>query len=50
MDRSVRANIRAQAAQLITRSELIAGHVRAGELRIVGARYDLDNGVATLVR
>ena len=49
-DRSVRANIRAQAAQLITRSELIAGHVRAGELRIVGARYDLDNGVVTLVR
>ena len=49
VDNAVRANVRAQAAQLISRSELIAGHVRAGELRIVGARYDLDNGRVTLV-
>ena len=49
VDLAVRANVRAQAARLISRSELIAGHVRAGELRIVGARYDLDNGHVTLV-
>jgi carbonic anhydrase len=50
VDNAVRANIHAQAAQLIGRSELIAGHVAAGELRIVGARYDLDDGRVTLVR
>jgi carbonic anhydrase len=50
VDNAVRANIRAQAAQLTARSELLAGHVRAGELRIVGARYDLDTGRVTLVK
>jgi carbonic anhydrase len=50
VDNAVRANIHAQAAQLIGRSELIAEHVAAGELRIIGARYDLDDGRVTLVR
>ena len=50
VDNAVRANIRAQAAQLTARSELLAEHVRAGELRIVGARYDLDTGRVALVR
>ncbi|MGW4940979.1 carbonic anhydrase [Actinoplanes sp. NPDC004185] len=50
VDNAVRANVRAQAAQLTARSELLAEHVRAGELRIVGARYDLDSGRVTLVR
>jgi len=50
VENAVRANIHAQAAQLVNRSELIAGHVAAGELRIVGARYDLDDGRVTLVR
>ncbi len=50
VDRAVRAKIRAQAAQLFDRSELIAEHVAAGGLRIVGARYDLDDGRVTLVR
>ncbi|WP_433717913.1 carbonic anhydrase [Actinoplanes sp. CA-051413] len=50
VDNAVRANIRAQAAELTARSELLAGHVRAGELRIVGARYDLDTGRVALVR
>jgi carbonic anhydrase len=50
VDNAVRANIHAQAAELIDRSELIAEHVSAGELRIVGTRYDLDDGRVTLVR
>ena len=50
VDNAVRANIHAQVAQLTQRSELLAEHVHAGELRIVGARYDLDNGLVTLVR
>jgi len=49
VDNAVRANIHAQAAQLTGRSDIIAEHVAAGELRIVGARYDLDDGRVTLV-
>jgi carbonic anhydrase len=50
VDNAVRANVRAQVARLLSRSELLAEHVRAGELRVAGARYDLDNGRVTLVR
>ncbi|GAA0480998.1 carbonic anhydrase [Paractinoplanes deccanensis] len=50
VERGVRANVVAQVAALTARSELIAGHVAAGELRIVGARYDLDTGKVTLLR
>ena len=49
VEKAVRANIHAQAARLTARSELLAEHVHAGDLRIVGARYDLDNGRVTLV-
>ena len=49
VDLAVRANVRAQVAALTARSPLIAAHVAAGELRVVGARYDLDNGRVTLV-
>jgi len=49
VDLAVRANVSAQVAQLTARSELLAEHVHAGDLRIVGARYDLDNGRVTLV-
>jgi carbonic anhydrase len=49
VDNAVRANIHAQAARLIGRSEIIAEKTAAGELRIVGARYDLDTGKVTVV-
>jgi carbonic anhydrase len=49
VENAVRANIHAQAAGLTERSELIAEHVAAGRLGIVGARYDLDNGRVSLV-
>ena len=50
VDNAVRANVRVQAGQLLERSPLIAEKVAAGDLRIVGARYDLDDGRVTLVR
>jgi carbonic anhydrase len=50
VDSAVRANVHAQTTLLVRRSELLAEHVRAGGLRIVGARYDLDNGRVTLLR
>ena len=50
VERAVRANVRAQAAALTARSPLIAAHVAAGEVRVVGARYDLDTGRVSLVR
>ena len=45
VDKAVRANIRAQVSALVTRSEIVA-HSGA---QVVGARYDLDTGVVTLV-
>jgi carbonic anhydrase len=50
VENAVRANVLAQVAQLAERSELIAEHVHAGELQIVGARYDLDDGRVTVLR
>ncbi|XVV08795.1 carbonic anhydrase [Actinoplanes sp. CA-131856] len=50
VERGVRANVAAQVAALTARSELIAEHVAAGELRVAGARYDLDTGRVTLLR
>jgi carbonic anhydrase len=49
LDNAVRANIRDQAARLAGRSELIAERVVAGEVAIVGACYDLDDGRVALV-
>ncbi|MGI5144960.1 carbonic anhydrase [Plantactinospora sp. CA-294935] len=49
VEASVRANVLAQARHLAEASENIGEKVHAGELAIVGARYDLDNGRVTLV-
>jgi carbonic anhydrase len=49
VENAVRANVQAQVAQLQERSPLIAEHVAAHELLVVGARYDLDDGRVTLV-
>ncbi|GAA2542809.1 hypothetical protein GCM10010435_08250 [Winogradskya consettensis] len=49
VDNAVRANIEAQTAELVQRSNLIADHIAAGKVRVVGARYDLDNGHVTLL-
>ncbi|WP_416904693.1 carbonic anhydrase [Micromonospora echinospora] len=49
VDNAVRANVRAQVHALTATSPIIAERVHAGALKVVGARYDLDNGQVTLV-
>ncbi|MCU0395486.1 MAG: hypothetical protein MUF29_06230, partial [Chitinophagaceae bacterium] len=44
------ANVRHQVNTLTTRSELIAEKVKKGELKVVGARYDLDDRKVTILR
>ncbi|MGB2569248.1 carbonic anhydrase [Micromonospora citrea] len=50
VENGCRANIRAQVRALRERSPLLADRVDRGRLLIVGARYDLDDGLVTLVR
>ncbi|GAA0708010.1 carbonic anhydrase [Dactylosporangium roseum] len=50
VENAVNANIRAQVAAAQARSEIIRAAVRAGRTAVVGARYDLDTGVVTVVR
>ncbi|MEU7774416.1 carbonic anhydrase [Micromonospora taraxaci] len=49
VENGVRANIVAQVAALGARSSIISEKVHQGALRVVGARYDLDNGRVSLV-
>ncbi|WP_234361740.1 carbonic anhydrase [Plantactinospora sp. BB1] len=49
VEAAVRANVLAQARHLAEASEIIGERVHAGELAIVGARYDLDSGRITLL-
>ncbi|GLY32538.1 carbonic anhydrase [Kineosporia sp. NBRC 101731] len=49
IEAAVRANVRAQVQALTEQSSLIAERVAKGEVRVLGARYDLDNGKVTLV-
>ncbi|WP_258397722.1 carbonic anhydrase [Micromonospora noduli] len=49
VENGVRANIAAQVRALSARSTIIAEKVHEGALRVVGARYDLDNGRVSLV-
>ena len=49
IEKAVQANVRAQARELLERSELLAEHVHEGELKVVGARYDLDTGRVSLL-
>lgn len=44
------ANVRRQTALLRASQPILAEKVEAGELEIVGARYDLDTGWVTLVK
>lgn len=41
---AVRANVRVSASQLRTGSEIIESRVERGELRVVGAEYQLETG------
>ena len=49
VDAGVVANVVAVTAQLVADSEVVAAAVAAGDLRIVGARYDLDSGRVTVL-
>ncbi|MBM0256073.1 carbonic anhydrase [Micromonospora sp. 4G55] len=49
VENAVGANIGAQVRALLERSSIVAERVHKGTLRIVGARYDLDNGMVTVV-
>ncbi|HEV7713313.1 MAG TPA: carbonic anhydrase [Asanoa sp.] len=49
VENAVRANVRHQAGLLTTRSAIVRSAVAAGTLRVVGARYDLDTAVVTVV-
>lgn len=48
VDNAVTANVRYQMEQVL-RSQLVGDRQRSGQLQVVGARYDLDTGVITLV-
>ena len=50
LDAAIYENARRTAAGLAGRSEILEGRVKAGTLKIVAARYDLDTGRVTLVK
>lgn len=50
VENAVVANVRAQCRTLVETSHIVRDKVEAGELAVVGARYDLDTGRVTLVR
>lgn len=49
VEAGVLANVRYQTEQVIQQSPLLAERVQAEQLKVVGARYDLDTGKVTLV-
>lgn len=48
VDNAVTANVRYQI-ELLQRSPLITERVQAGQLKVVGGRYDLDTGTVTMI-
>ena len=50
LDAAVEENARRTAAGLAERSTILEERVKAGTLKIVAARYDLDTGIVTLVK
>ncbi|HEU4324407.1 MAG TPA: carbonic anhydrase [Roseiflexaceae bacterium] len=49
LDNAVVANVKYQMAQLFEQSTILSDAVKAGTLKIVGGRYDLDKGELTLL-
>lgn len=49
IDKTVIANVHYQMDLLMQRSALIAEQQKAGTLKVIGARYDLDSGAVRLV-
>jgi carbonic anhydrase len=44
VDNAVRESARRTAVQIATRSKIVAGLIKAGKVKVVAARYDLDEG------
>ncbi|MNY15442.1 Carbonic anhydrase [compost metagenome] len=49
LDAAVRANVRYVVRQLEASKPLLAERIKAGKLKVVGARYDLDTGEVELL-
>lgn len=50
VDAAVRANVELTAAQLRESKPVLAEMVEKGEIKIVGARYDLDTGAVEMIK
>lgn len=50
LDNAVRANVRNVVRSLKTSHPILAEKVASGEIKVVGARYDLDSGKVELVQ
>ncbi|GIF16357.1 carbonic anhydrase [Actinoplanes teichomyceticus] len=49
VEQAVRANVKAQVAAVLAGSAMIREKVARGEMAVVGARYDLDTGLVTVL-
>lgn len=49
LDNAVRANVTLVVQQLKSSEPILEGWVKKGDLIVVGARYDLDDGVVTIL-
>jgi carbonic anhydrase len=49
IDNAVRENARQSAAKIATESKIVADLVKAGQVKVVAARYDLDDGRVELL-
>jgi carbonic anhydrase len=47
VDKTIIASAKATAAKILRDSDIVAGKVKEGKIRIVAARYDLDDGRVT---
>ncbi len=50
IDNAVRENVRNVVAQLNAAGPILAEEVKAGKLKVVGARYDLDTGKVEIIQ
>ncbi len=49
IDNSIRANVMLEAAYLQSSSQIISHALENGEIKLVGAYYDLHNGTVTII-
>jgi carbonic anhydrase len=49
VDNAVTANVRMVTAHVRTTAPILSAHVQKGALKVVGARYNLESGVVTLI-